>query len=290
MMVWIGWAGFELFPGGPGEKKNSFPNLTHLSNLETWGLTYDDGPNCSHNAFYDFLQQQNLKASMFYIGSNVMNWPYGAQRGVKDGHHIAVHTWSHPMMTTLSNQAVLAELYYATKMIKYVTGLTPLYWRPPLGDVDDRVRWIASQLNLTAIIWNLDTDDWAAGTTVTVQQVQQNYQNFIQDGTNGTFARSGNIVLSHEINNMTMDFAIQNIPNIKKAYKNILDVATCMNITHPYAETSVSFAAFGSGSSGSSGSVSPGGNSTSSTKSAASGTQANAALAIAAAFAVVAFL
>jgi len=257
---------------------------------ETWGLTYDDGPNCSHNAFYDFLQQQNLKASMFYIGSNVMNWPYGAQRGVRDGHHIAVHTWSHPMMTTLSNQAVLAELYYATKMIKYVTGLTPLYWRPPLGDVDDRVRWIASQLNLTAIIWNLDTDDWAAGTSVTVQQVQQNYQNFIQDGTNGTFASHGNIVLSHEINNMTMDFAIQNIPNIKKAYKNILDVATCMNITHPYVETSVSFAAFGSGSSGSNGSVSPGGNSTSSTKSAASGTQANAALAIAAAFAVVAFL
>ncbi|KAG2187661.1 hypothetical protein INT44_005351 [Umbelopsis vinacea] len=256
---------------------------------ETWGLTYDDGPNCSHNAFYDFLQQQNLKASMFYIGSNVMNWPYGAQRGVKDGHHIAVHTWSHPMMTTLSNQAVLAELYYATKMIKYVTGVTPLYWRPPLGDVDDRVRWIASQLNLTAIIWNLDTDDWAAGTTVTVQQVQQNYQNFIQAGTNGTFASKGNIVLSHEINNMTMDFAVQNIPNIKKAYKNILDVATCMNITHPYVETSISFAAFSGGSS-SNGSVSPGGNGSSSPNSAASGTQANAALAIAAAFAVVAFL
>jgi peptidoglycan/xylan/chitin deacetylase (PgdA/CDA1 family) len=249
-------------------------------------LTYDDGPNCSHNAFYDFLQQQNLKASMFYIGSNVMNWPYGAQRGVKDGHHIAVHTWSHPMMTTLSNQDVLAELYYATKMIKYVTGLTPLYWRPPLGDVDDRVRWIASQLNLTAIIWNRDTDDWAAGVTVTVQQVQQNYQNFITEGTNGTFANTGNIVLSHEINNMTMGFAEQYIPNIKKAYKNVVDVATCMNITNPYVESTVTFAAFGGSSNG--GSVSPGGTSSNS-KSAASGTQANAALAIAAAFAVLAF-
>ncbi|KAH8555558.1 chitin deacetylase 1 [Umbelopsis sp. PMI_123] len=253
---------------------------------ETWGLTYDDGPNCSHNAFYDFLQQQNLKASMFYIGSNVMNWPYGAQRGVKDGHHIAVHTWSHPMMTTLSNQDVLAELYYATKMIKYVTGLTPLYWRPPLGDVDDRVRWIASQLNLTAIIWNRDTDDWAAGVTVTVQQVQQNYQNFITEGTNGTFANTGNIVLSHEINNMTMGFAEQYIPNIKKAYKNVVDVATCMNITNPYVESTVTFAAFGGSSNG--GSVSPGGTSSNS-KSAASGTQTNAALAIAAAFAVLAF-
>jgi hypothetical protein len=56
---------------------------------ETWGLTYDDGPNCSHNAFYDYLQQNKLKASMFYIGSNVIDWPYGAMRGVVDGHHIA---------------------------------------------------------------------------------------------------------------------------------------------------------------------------------------------------------
>ena len=67
---------------------------------------------------------------MFYIGSNVMAWPYGALRGVKDGHHLAGHTWSHQLMTSLSNQEVLAELYYTTKAIKYVTGLTPLYWRP----------------------------------------------------------------------------------------------------------------------------------------------------------------
>jgi hypothetical protein len=62
---------------------------------DTWGLTYDDGPNCSHNAFYDFLEEKKLKASMFYIGSNVINWPYGAMRGIKNGHHIADHTWSH---------------------------------------------------------------------------------------------------------------------------------------------------------------------------------------------------
>lgn len=67
---------------------------------------------------------------MFYIGSNVLNWPYGALRGLKDGHHLCGHTWSHKMMTTLNNQEVLAELYYTAKAIKYVTGVTPLYWRP----------------------------------------------------------------------------------------------------------------------------------------------------------------
>ncbi|KAG2175178.1 hypothetical protein INT44_007666 [Umbelopsis vinacea] len=212
---------------------------------ETWGLTYDDGPNCSHNAFYDFLQAQNLKASMFYIGSNVLDWPYGAMRGLKDGHHIADHTWSHQLMTTLNDQEVLAELYYTQKAIKFVTGVTPKYWRPAFGDVDDRVRWIATQLNLTAVIWDLDTDDWAAGSSVPQATVEQTYLDFIAMGTNGTYATKGNIVLTHEIDNTTMALAVKYLPQIKAAYKNVLDVATCNNITNPYMEDSVTMTPFG---------------------------------------------
>ncbi|KAI8982287.1 chitin deacetylase 1 [Mycotypha africana] len=215
---------------------------------ETWGLTFDDGPNCSHNAFYDYLEQQKLKATMFYIGSNVINWPYGAQRGQKAGHHLADHTWSHQLMTTLTNQEVLAELYYTQKAIKMVTGVTPIHWRPAFGDVDDRVRWIATQLNLTTVLWNLDTDDWAAGSTKTVDAVKATYNDFVQMGSNGTFANSGQIVLTHEIDNTTMDLAMEYIPKIQAAYKNILDVATCMNITHPYQETTISFPSFSANS------------------------------------------
>ncbi|SAM02956.1 hypothetical protein [Absidia glauca] len=236
---------------------------------DTWGLTYDDGPNCSHNAFYDYLEQQKLKASMFYIGSNVINWPYGAMRGIKDGHHLADHTWSHQLMTTLTNQEVLAELYYTQKAIKMATGVTPLHWRPAFGDVDDRVRWIATQLNLTTILWNLDTDDWAAGTSETVAAVQKHYDDFIQMGSNGTFKQSGNIVLSHEINNMTMDFAIKNLPQITKSYKNVMDVATCMNISYPYQEHTVKFPSFADYVAGNKGNT-VGSNSTSSSSSSSS--------------------
>ncbi|CAO3658800.1 unnamed protein product [Rhizopus microsporus] len=221
-------------------------DIVNCPEPETWGLTFDDGPNCSHNAFYDYLAQNSQRASMFYIGSNVLNWPYGALRGLKDNHHLCGHTWSHKMMTTLTNQEVLAELYYTAKAIKYVTGVTPLYWRPALGDLDDRVRWIATQLNMTAVLWNLDTFDWAAGTTpgVTADTVNQKYLNYIQMGTNGTFATHGNIVLSHEINNMTMDFFVKHYPDIKKAYKHVTDVATCMNISNPYLEKVITFPSF----------------------------------------------
>ncbi|CAO3624622.1 unnamed protein product [Cunninghamella blakesleeana] len=237
---------------------------------ETFGLTYDDGPNCSHNAFYDYLQQQNLKASMFYIGSNVVNWQYGAMRGVRDGHHIADHTWSHQLMTTLTDKEVLAELYYTQKAIKVVTGVTPRHWRPAFGDVDDRVRWIATQLGLTTILWNYDTDDWSASeSAANAKQVQANYDSFIQMGSNGTMSTHGNIVLTHEIDNTTMSLAIKNLPSIMKSYKHVIDVATCNNVTNPYQENDVTFPTFAQYLSGKTGTTA-GTNSTSSAGSSGS--------------------
>jgi hypothetical protein len=82
----------------------------------------------------------------------------------------------------------------------------------------------------------LDTNDWSAGFTTTVQAVQQNYDDYITMGTNGTFATSGNIVLTHEINNTTMSLAVENLPKIISAYKQVIDVATCYNISFPYFE------------------------------------------------------
>lgn len=213
-----------------------YADIYQCNEPETWGLTYDDGPNCSQNAFYDFLQEKKLKATMFYIGSNVIDWPYAAMRGIADGHQIACHTWSHHYMTTLTNEEVFAEFYFTQKAIHLATGLTPRFWRPPYGDIDDRVRWIASQLGLTAVMWNLDTNDWAAGDTETMQQVEDTYESFIEMGKNGTFAHSGNIVLSHEVDNDTMTLAVENLPAIMSAYKNVINLATCANVSYPYFE------------------------------------------------------
>ncbi|KAI7867285.1 hypothetical protein BDF14DRAFT_1804806 [Spinellus fusiger] len=226
------------------ERPNINSDIFTCAEPETWGLSYDDGPNCSHNAFYDFLQDQKLKASMFYSGSNTINWPLGALRGVLDGHHLADHTWSHQAMTTLTNEEVLAELYYTQKAIKLAAGVTPKYWRPAFGDIDDRVRWIATQLGLTAILWDYDTDDWAAGNVEPLSKVEDTYQKFIKMGTDGFFANRGNIVLTHEINNTTMSLALKYVPQVQKAFKHVVNIATCMNITNPYFENTVTFPTF----------------------------------------------
>jgi peptidoglycan/xylan/chitin deacetylase (PgdA/CDA1 family) len=52
------------------------------------GYAFDDGPNCTHNIFYNYLSSQQQKATLFYIGSSVLDWPLEAQRGLADGHEI----------------------------------------------------------------------------------------------------------------------------------------------------------------------------------------------------------
>lgn len=97
---------------------------------------------------------------------------------------------------------------------------------------------------MTTILWNLDTDDWAAGTSETLDTVKKTYEDFVEMGSNGTFKNSGQIVLTHEIDNTTMTLAMEFLPKIRAAYKNVLDVATCMNITNPYHESTVTITAF----------------------------------------------
>ncbi|KAG1748053.1 carbohydrate esterase family 4 protein [Suillus lakei] len=226
------------------------PDLAVVPEPDTLGYGFDDGPNCTHNVFYNFLSQNNQKATMFYIGSNVMDWPLEAQRALADGHEICVHTWSHKYMTALTNDEVFAEFYYSTssdimEAIKLVAGVTPTCWRPPFGDVDDRVRAIAHALGLRTIIWKYDSNDWRAGTAnITSADVDQNYNDLITRAQNGTFATAGTIMLTHELNNFTMSEAVKFYAQLKAAFKYIVPMGVATNQTQPYVETGYSLPSF----------------------------------------------
>jgi peptidoglycan/xylan/chitin deacetylase (PgdA/CDA1 family) len=55
------------------------------------------------------------------------------KRAYQDGHQIAIHSWSHRPMTSLTNQEIIADLKWAEKAIHDTIGVTPLYWSPPFG-------------------------------------------------------------------------------------------------------------------------------------------------------------
>lgn len=72
---------------------------------------------------------------------------------------------------------------------KIWTSPTPFFLKPPFGDTDDRIRFIADQLGLRTIIWKYDSFDWTFGTgEVTKAQIDANYQNIMDRAKSGTFA------------------------------------------------------------------------------------------------------
>lgn len=60
-------------------------------------------------------------------------------------------------MTALSDEQVFAELYYTRQVIKDLLNVTVTCWRPPFGDVDNRVRLVANELGMQTIVWSEDT-------------------------------------------------------------------------------------------------------------------------------------
>jgi chitin deacetylase len=57
-----------------------------------------------------FLQSNKQTATHFMIGINIINFPDQFTQAFNAGDDIAVHTFTHPYMTTLSNLQVLAEV------------------------------------------------------------------------------------------------------------------------------------------------------------------------------------
>ncbi|KAI9499204.1 hypothetical protein BDB00DRAFT_948947 [Zychaea mexicana] len=219
-----------------------------------WGLNYDDGPlkvysfDQSEKAweeprFYNFLiEHSKQKATMFFIGSNVVAFPEAAQRALNDGHTICAHTWSHKQMTSLSNEQIVAELYWTHRAIKEVLGVTPKCWRPPYGDVDDRVRAIAWQMGMRTVIWDQDSNDWnlygtPARGSVSPQEIDGHFTDWIAKRVNNMDNEHGHITLQHENSNSTISMAERWLPKLQQAFE-VMPIHKCINDPYPYWEKS----------------------------------------------------
>ncbi|CDS08304.1 hypothetical protein LRAMOSA02252 [Lichtheimia ramosa] len=226
-------------------------DIYYCPNVGDWGLNFDDGPynpsdddpilnKYSEPELYNFLAEHNQTATLFYIGSNVVTYPAAARRALNNGHVLCIHTWSHPQMTAQTNEQVVAEFYWSLRAVKEATGVTSRCWRPPYGDVDDRVRAIAWQMGMRTIVWDQDTNDWNmpgdGGGNLSPDTVNGYFEDWINARKNGTDNQHGHITLEHELNNSTVTMAEKWLPELQKNF-NVVNIQQCMNISQPYWET-----------------------------------------------------
>jgi chitin deacetylase len=113
------------------------------------------GGDPSHS-LYQFLGANNQSATHFMIGVNILGSPVDFLEAYNQGGDIAVHTWTHPFMSTLPNEMLVAQFGWTMQIIYDSTGgQIPKFWRPPYGDMDLRVRAIAKEVfSLSPIVWN----------------------------------------------------------------------------------------------------------------------------------------
>lgn len=212
----------------------------------TWGLSFDDGPSPYTPLLLDYLNQKNIKSTFFLVGSRVISYPSMVVTEYLAGHQLSIHTWSHQSLTKLTNEEIVAELGWTKQAIHDVVGVTPNTFRPPYGDIDDRVRAIAAQMGLTPVMWTrhdgktFDTTDWnIPGGQANGATAVSKFQDILDLAPE---LDTGFIVLEHDLYQQTVDLAVgyflpMAIDSGKYAMKSIIE---CLGLPNAegYIETS----------------------------------------------------
>lgn len=147
--------------------------------------------------------------------------------------------WSHAGMTSLTNEQIVAEVKWAEKIVFDVTGLRTKYWRPPYGDVDNRVREILRQLGYVTVIWTKewDSNDWQIPeNTITNKEV---FRNFKWALSTVPKLKGGIITLEHDLEKSTVDVAGPLLDMGMKKGLEPMDIAKCVNDPNPYQNSLV---------------------------------------------------
>lgn len=120
-------------------------------------VTYDDGPSPMTPALLDTLWAQRAPTTFYMMGKAVAVAPDTVARAASEGHEIGSHTVTHPELTKLPKSEARAQVLDAAHAISNITGHAVTSFRPPYGDINNE---IIAEVNLPAILWSIDTNDW----------------------------------------------------------------------------------------------------------------------------------
>ncbi|MGB8353222.1 MAG: polysaccharide deacetylase family protein [Chthoniobacteraceae bacterium] len=171
-------------------------------------MTFDDGPSAVLTPkLLDLLKSKGIKATFFVLGENAVRNPEILKRAIAEGHEIGNHSWSHPVLSKMSYDAVHSELQRTNDVILQATGKKPTLMRPPYGAITKEQKdWIHKDFGYQIILWDVDPLDWKIIKGETAAERTARVENVILNGNKDEHgARSGSIVLSHDIHATTVD-------------------------------------------------------------------------------------
>lgn len=126
-------------------------------------LTFDCGyENGNTEPILDALKAHNAPATFFVVGHFLESAPELVNRMVEEGHTVGNHTYHHPDMSQISDQAAFQkEMDDVAEKYKEVTGQDMvMYYRPPQGKYSQSNLQMAKDLGYSTFFWSLAYVDW----------------------------------------------------------------------------------------------------------------------------------
>jgi len=146
----------------PKSQRTIDPNKPMLA------LTFDDGPGAGSKSILDTLDNYNVAATFFDVGSNVKRYPDIIKREVEIECEIGNHTYSHPNLRNLSSASITDEVTSTNNEFIKILGYAPELMRPPYGATNPTINSI---INMKIILWSIDTLDWKSRNADSVYNV-----------------------------------------------------------------------------------------------------------------------
>lgn len=116
-------------------------------------FTFDDGMLCQYTDIAPQLEKNDLRGTFWIIGKNMdseaPDYPWMTWQQVADlarrGHEISNHSWSHPNLTSLTEEELRWEVTYNDSVIQSVTGQKPRTFCYPYNAMNDLVIRVCSE-------------------------------------------------------------------------------------------------------------------------------------------------
>jgi peptidoglycan/xylan/chitin deacetylase (PgdA/CDA1 family) len=147
-------------------RRRLFPALSGVGSEGHLALTFDDGPDPkSTPAFLQALDDFGWKATFFMIGPMVRANPGLAAEVAAAGHEVAVHGDRHRSHLYRSLPDVSDDIRRCQDTIVQATGQSPLWLRPPYGELATSTLIVGRKQGLRTVLWTAWGRDWRDTTT-----------------------------------------------------------------------------------------------------------------------------
>ncbi|MDG0808008.1 polysaccharide deacetylase family protein [Cohnella rhizosphaerae] len=124
----------------------------HPTSVKAVAITFDDGPNPEFTPqILEIFREEGGRATFYMTGEQIERYPDTARLVHETGHEIGNHSYAHPNLTELDEDAVRAELVRTGDLIRETVGVRSETFRPPYLATDAMVERIARELGYAVI-------------------------------------------------------------------------------------------------------------------------------------------